>query len=287
MLLKQRPLLLEALAQVLIPQPPSISHALSLLNTTDDYAWFRNTVQELLPEQAKEILAIANPGKQMDAFVAAFSEEHFPLDEGWIDGFYDQTDEHSIWALLKQGIPCILLGFDDEDLHNIWESWGPAMGSMLLLAREPDYYYAGAVPRIAWFEEASFHLPRETLDRVPRNGIPLQDLEQALQGTPLQGVADAASWVYCNTDNGILNVSPFGEEFYGFCDPWTHDSVQIIRKEWQKAEALTQRVNTIQEWLKEDLKGRFPQVLDFTLERVGHLPHNQGRQSAGGPEHKQ
>ena len=122
--------------------------------------------------------------------------------------------------------------------------------------------------RIAWLESAAERIPRETLLRMPRGGIPLEDLTGALKGTRFEGAAQACSWVLAETGNLFLDNSHDEGSFDGFCDPWEDEVIAEGTEEWRKASALMDSVSRLTDWLEEDLPGRFADMLDFVLERL-------------------
>ena len=123
---------------------------------------------------------------------------------------------------------------------------------------------------MAWLESAAERIPQETLQRVPQDGIPLEDLTGALKGTRFEGAALAATWVFAETGNFFLDHNYEDGSYDGFADPWDDDIIQEGTEEWRRASALMDSVCKLGDWLEEDLPGRFLEMLDFVLERVPH-----------------
>ena len=128
--------------------------------------------------------------------------------------------------------------------------------------------------REAWLIAAEEHLPRELLQRIPGNGIHVELLEEALRGTPLEGIYLDAMWMHSCTDNFFLDYTIHDDGFSGFSDPWDDDVIEDAKEQWQNAKAIVDKTRVLEQWLEEDLEGRFTQMLDFVLERLESVPED-------------
>jgi len=122
--------------------------------------------------------------------------------------------------------------------------------------------------RTAWLECAAQRIPQETLERIPRGGIPLEDLTEAVNETGYAGAAQTAAWVRAETGNFFLDSNYEDGEYDGFCDPWEDEIIQEGTEEWRKADRLIDSVTGLADWLEGDLPTRFAELLDFILPRL-------------------
>lgn len=256
--------------------PPDLQALQEVLLQPESLAEFRRLVREYLPDQEAEILAQRGAGARVTAFAHAFGEQYFPL--GW--AFDDGNDSDSGYGFLVSGIYGQLLGWDDEDWHE--------------LADRPDGYvllYAlggrcgeAACPDLApmhggWEEEqegrrvtavaycAERLVDEALLRRLPEGGYTRTELHRLLDGTEYQAAADAADWFRNDTDNGFLDYSD-GMEL-NVHDDWSQENVRGLTDIWARAEALTNRVQALGQWLEQDMNRHFSQLLDFIAYRKG------------------
>ena len=262
---------LSGLAEKLLRRPPSLRELVTLVGYADDYAWFAGLVRRLFPNEAEAALAAPDLRTRVERFANLFGERHFPLYAPIIEFWTDAEGEEPPWSWLRRGIPFDLMGFGYDGLHEMWNGYRDGLSALVLLVRPPDVYYDGPDGlRVAWLESAAERIPQETLQRVPQDGIPLEDLTGALKGTRFEGAALAATWVFAETGNFFLDHNYEDGSYDGFCDPWDDDIIREGTEEWRKASALMDSVCKLTDWLEEDLPGRFAEMLDFVLERVPH-----------------
>ena len=180
------------------------------------------------------------------------------------------------WTWLRRGIPFQLMGFGYDGLHEMWDGYREGLSALALLSESPDSFYDGPDGlRTAWLESAAQRITQETLERIPLDGIPLEVLNGALQGTAYEGAAQAAAWLRAETGNFFLDSNYEEGNYDGFSDPWEEEIIAEGTQEWQRASALMDSVLRLADWLEEDLPARFAELLDFILPR---LPEQQPEQ---------
>ena len=262
------PALLSGLAGLLLRRPPSLRELVTLIGYADDYAWFAGLVRRLFPEEAEAALSAPDIRTRLEGFARLFQERHFPLYAPFFDYWLEEGDEPP-WTWLRRGIPFELMGFGYDGLHEMWEGYREGLSALALLVKPPDAYYEEPDGlRVAWLESAAQRIPQETLLRIPQGGIPLDVLNEALEGTGFEGAAQACSWVFGETGNFFLDHNYDDGNYDEFSDPWEDEIIQEGTEEWRKASALIDSVTSLTDWLEEDLSGRFAGLLDFVLERL-------------------
>ncbi|MDE0538702.1 MAG: hypothetical protein OXH94_08250 [Rhodospirillales bacterium] len=224
-------------------------------------------MRRLFPEEAAATLAAPDARERVGRFARLFAERHFPLYLPYLD-FLDEDDEPP-WCWLRRGIPYELMGIGYEGLHEMWEGYREGLSALALLAAPPEDLWIGPDGlRVAWLEAAAAHIPRETLERIPAGGIPLDALDAAAAGTGYEVAAQAARWVWAETDVFFLDACYEDGMFDGFADPWDDDLIREGTAEWRRAEALMDAVGRLTDWLEEDLPARFAALLDAVLPRL-------------------
>ncbi|MYA49873.1 MAG: hypothetical protein F4185_07680 [Chloroflexi bacterium] len=261
------PLRLSDLAKLLLRRPPSLRELVTLIGYADDYAWFVDLVRRLFPDEAEAVLAAPDTRERVGSFARLFQERHFPLYSPYLDFFWEDGDEPP-WSWLRRGIPFDLFGFGYDGIHEMWNGYRDGLSALARSARPPqDFYVEPDGIRVAWLESAAERIPQETLQRIPGDGIPLDVLTGALEGTPFEGAARAARWIWAETDNFFLDAS-YDEDYGGFCDPWDDDLIAEATGVWGEAMALMDTVGRLTDWLEEDLPHRFAVMLEFVLGRL-------------------
>ena len=263
------PARLSGLATLLLRRPPSLRELVTLVGYADDYAWFAGLVRRLFPDKAKAALSAPDVRTRVERFANLFGERHFPLYAPFIEYWLDEGEEDPPWTWLRRGIPFDLMGFGYDGVHEMWHGYREGLSALVLLAQPPDSsYVADDGIRVAWLESAATGIPQETLLRIPRKGIPLDDLIEAVNETKFEGAAQAASWVFAETGNFFLDACYDDGVYDGFADPWEDEIIEEGAKEWRRASALMDSVTQLTNWLEEDLPGRFAEMLDFVLPRL-------------------
>ena len=269
------PPVLSNLAERLLRRPPSLRELIVRLGYAEDYAWFAALVRRLFPDEAETMLAMPDVGQRLERFARLFEERHFPLYAPFIEFFVDEGEDPP-FTWLRRGIPFQLMGIGYDGLQEMWDGYREGLSALALLAELPDFYSdePGGL-RTAWMECAAQRIPEETLLRIPRGGIPLYALTEALQETEYQGAAQVSAWVRAETGNFFLDHCFDDGDYDGFSDPWEDEIIQEGTEEWRKADQLMASVLKLADWLEQDPPARFGEMLDFILPRVPEQDQQQ------------
>ena len=260
------PASLTGLLRVARAAPLSLSVLLEVLDERRDWLWFSDMVQGLFPEDAARVLDAGGSEEVLAEFLPLFEAQYFPLDTGPIEYYMEDPDAAPVWSWLRQGAPHMLLGIEEEYLHEIGGA-DCGMGALALLPRFGDDQGI----RVAWLEQAAEIIPQVVLERIPEGGVPLGRLQAALDGTPAAAAAHAAAWFQSSTNNFFLDVTY--EDGIGVAiDNWDPEVMRYAAEEWRAADQMHDAIWNLAHWLGEDLAARFEQLLDFTLDRLAHLP---------------
>ena len=260
---------LSALAGLLQRRPPSLRELVTLVGYADDYVWFAGLVRHLFPLEAEVVLSAPDLRQRVERFARLFAERHFPLYAPFLEFWLEDEGDDPPWTWLRRGIPFELMGFGEEGLHELWDSYREGLAALALLVKPPDALYLGPEGlRVAWLEAAAAHIPQETLRRIPQGGIPQDALTAALAGTGFEGAAQACAWVWAETGNFFLDANYDDGSYDGFADPWDDDIIAAGTEEWRTTTALIDAVAGLAGWLEEDLPGRFAEMLEFVLGRL-------------------
>ena len=262
------PPVLSDLAERLLRRPPSLRELIVRLGYAEDYAWFAELARRLFPDEAETMLAVPDVGERMERFARLFEERHFPLYAPYLEFFVDEGEDPP-FTWLRRGIPFQLMGIGYDGLHEMWDGYREGLSALALLAEPPDAYYdePGGL-RTAWLEAAVQRIPQLTLERIPRGGIPLEALTEAVQNTAYEGAYQATAWVRAETGNFFLDHCYDDGDYDGFSDPWEDEIIQEGTEEWRRADQLMDSVLKLAGWLEEDLPGRFAELLDLILPRL-------------------
>ena len=267
------PPVLSDLAGMLLRRPPSLQELIVRLGYAEDYAWFAELVRRLFPQEAEAALAVPDAGGRLERFARLFEERHFPLYAPFIEFFADEGEDPP-FTWLRRGIPFQLMGIGYDGLHEMWDGYREGLSALALLAEAPGFYYDEPDGlRTAWLESAAQHIPQGTLERLPRGGIPLEALTEAVRETDYQGAAQAVAWVRAETGNFFLDHCFEDGDYDGFSDPWEEEVITEGTQEWRKADQIMGSVLQLADWLEEDLPVRFAELLDFILPRLPEAQH--------------
>ena len=260
------PALLSGLTEKLLRRPPLLRELVTIVGYADDYAWFTGLVRRLFPDEAEAALSAPDVRTRVVRFANLFAEKHFPLYTPIIEYWMEWEGEEPPWSWLRRGVPFNLMGFGYDGLHELWNGYRDGISALLLLAEPPDSFYGESDEiRTAWLESAAKHIPQSTLERIPRGGIPVEVLTEAVRDTRFEGAAQAASWVFAETGNFYLDHCFEDGSFDGFCDPWEDEIIAEGTEQWRKASALMDSVFKLADWLEDDLPARFAEMLDTVL----------------------
>ena len=242
---------------------------------------FENLVDRLMPQHANRIQEAGNTWQQITMFAEIFSQEHFPLNEGWLEMVaehyleMDEDDEpENGHEFILRGIPVQIMGVEDEELHEIWnynQRRGTAMAALLVRFQVFNEHHQREIEgmRQQWLESAAMESIREeTLARIPPGGIPLEDIQEAVRGTPLEGLARACEWLTHNTGNLFLDESIDEETELEYRDAWSPENIQEIQECWNQARAMMDQEQPVMEWLERNPARNFDKLLDFIMDRI-------------------
>ena len=260
---------LSELAELLLRRPPSLRELVVLVGNAEDHAWFVGLVRRLFPDEAEAVLTAPDIRQRVEGFARLFEERRYPLYAPFFEFYLTEEDEPP-FTVLRRGIPYDLQGIGYEGLHEMWGGYRDGLSALALLAKPPESFYTESDEiRVAWLESATAHIPQHTLLRIPEGGIPLEALAEAVKGTRFEGAAQAVGWVWAETGNLFLDNCYEDGAFDGFADPWDDEVIAEGTEEWRRARAVLDPVNRLAEWLEEDLPGRFAEMLEFVLGRLG------------------
>ena len=263
------PPLLSGLGETILRRPPSLRELIVIVGHADDYGWFAGLVRRLFADEAETVLSPPDVRTRVERFAELFAERHFPLYAPFVEYWTEADWEEPPWSWLRRGVPFDLAGFGYESLHELWDGYCYGFSALALLVKTPNGFFHGADEiRTAWLESAAERIPEETLLRIPRDGIPFDDLKEAVEGTRFEGAARACSWVFAETGNFFLDHSYDDGWYDGFSDPWDDEVIAEGTSEWRRARAHIDAVGQLTDWLDEDLPGRFAETLDFILPRL-------------------
>jgi hypothetical protein len=243
-----------ALARALRSGPPLPTDVVRMLGNVEVELAFRELVHRLLPVDAGAILGVDSVGRDREAtrawaFCEAIERRYFPIYE------YDE-----IYPLIYS-IPFVRQGWSYDDFHDL----NQRTGTLLLRAICAEPYEANLGARVPLLEAVeSLGVPRDVLSRVPGDGISPHDLHQSLDGTAYAAAADFADWTWGQTNFAFLDCD---DDMEVVDAEWTEENMQELKRQWQGARALTDRVSALEVWLEQNLPEHFLRLLEAALTR--------------------
>lgn len=236
-------------------RPPSLAILFGRFESHEEYKDFVALVREFLPERELEILRQPSRAEQVHEFCTHFSDRYFPL----ADAAWEMVEEDEGYYILLNRIPLILNGIGCDDYHEIPESYRDGLQLMTYLLADP-WGEGGA--RVPLAEACRKFVPVELLQRVPEDGLSLEDARELLYGTQYEAVARWGEQLYMDTGNFFLDTDE--EMFWHGSGPdWEREEVEALIHHWQLAELQWALVTKFAEWLEEDTPARFRELLDF------------------------
>lgn len=225
-------------------------------------AEFRRIVYAVFPTAADAILAATQPGATREqarvwAFLHRVEAELFPVNE--LDEY-----EQVVW-----GVPFIRDGWTYDRFHTLDLPRGQLL--MFALCAQP---YAELDTRIPLLDAISELVPPAVLADIPEGGLTPRELHAHLDGTQLAAVADFADWVWGATGSVFLDLD---DEVDVSDATWTPEVLTELTAQWQLAQELLDRIETLAAWFEADPAARFVRVLDAALGRDPHLVYQQER----------
>lgn len=249
--------------------PPSITELSDTVSIGETYQRFKETVTNLLPEQAEHILSTRNTHQQVDRFNKAFEEQYLPLSDYITStGVFDQ--QHPIITMFEY-FPYPICGYSMDEIHQVWKDGEPGPAAMLLLTNITKAYSHTPYPaldngiRTAWFEEASQYIDLEVLQKIPPDGIDQTVLEKAVQGTRFEALAEVFPWYFSFTDNYFLSTS-YDDDIFTYGDNYFElELVQGASAQWKEASTIMKKVHDLSDWIEQDLSANFNTIVDHIL----------------------
>lgn len=236
--------------------PPKLGPLIARLDEAEEYEEFLDLVREFLPEREEDILHEPEPSLQVAAFAQYFEDRYFPLDDCFKLGDVEP------YADLTRGIPIIPLGMSYEDYHYMSSDWRPGYQLLTYLIENP-YDDEG---RIALAEACLERVPDNLLQQVPEGGLSPAEAHRLFDDTPYRGVALWGDILWAETGNVFLDID--AESLWEQGLPrWGRETVEHLTREWQQAERTQQEVTNLAEWLEEDPRARFEELLNLLLKR--------------------
>ena len=231
----------------------------ALLASHEALLQFHALVRDLFPDHAEAIWNAQLPNEpretaRVQAFVQRVQADLFPLYEG---DEYDQL----VWR-----IPFLRLGWNLEDYHDLERRQGDLL--LLTLCQAPVDV---RVPLLEW---ARAHVPPDVLRQIPDGGFPLDDLHAAFDATSCVAVADFAAWLWGETGSVFLDLD---DEVEIVDAEWTRDNVVELTAQWQQAQAILDRVESLAHWLEADPTSHFRLLVEAALGQNAHLVYQRSR----------
>ena len=226
------PLRPAALAVALRPRAIGVRRLADLLRGADGPGAFRRLVRLVFPGEEAAIMGAGADGDaldretaRVDAFVARFSERHFPL--------YEQCE----YADLVARIPFVPFGWQSDEFHDVARLH---TGHLLMLALVEDVYEgyrAALLDRLG-----ALGLPHALLAPLAGGGLPRDELRRHLTGGPFAAVCDFADWAH--GDSGLFFLD-FCAEYEIYDNVWCREVVDNLTAEWHLAEAALDRIDAV------------------------------------------
>lgn len=232
-------------------------------------------IKQYTPKLAQDLnLEHQHPVNLVQQFYYEFSQTHFMLDQRFIEYCYEMYN-YNISELIDydpiteftEHIMVQTLGTHKYNgyPHDAWEQMDEALALLLLLIDPEKMSCPGDEGiRITWMDNAEDYVSRETLERLPKRGYHPIELAEALRETPYGDFADAIAWLNSETGNIITDTGAVEDEFGEYIDTWNQETVAAIKKEWDKAQKIMDRVEKAKDWMHSvNLDTSFRQVIEF------------------------
>ena len=263
---------LAALRQKLITRaaPPSIRDLRQLLLSSENYAEFLRIVTQFTPEIEADVRRIAGVESKIALFATTFEGRYFPLHPAFAEGGFDDYSE------ICAQIPVVVMSINWDAYHELAD--GSFHEGIMLAAYILADPYGGINvvegERVALADACRRLVRREDLERVPPGGLSQKDAHKLLDGTRFEALATVGDILNfetgdCFHDNDEESVSQGGADL-----EWTRENVEVITKQWLKAQVTEDKACNLYHWLEEDKPAHFAELLDFIEARQKKLRAN-------------
>jgi hypothetical protein len=252
---------------------PSLSALDPLFEDSGLMALFLGLVDEYLPEKKGDILSHRSNEDKVGAFFGHFNNEYFEIDDGWCQSIYENGDEDedghftSIFEGLVRYLPLVVAGFDEyHDFLNL------KLGCQMMLAvlecppellpcHSGTMSGANADPRLPIIREMEKKLGPEVTCRIPQGGLSFRKIRALTKGSKYAGLADWADYVNHETGCSVLDLTTDDEHEFS----WDRALVNRLKKEDKPAKEKEARYLKLANWLEENPRKNFTELLDFLL----------------------
>jgi hypothetical protein len=239
------------LAYILVTGPPRLTAIIDLLENSQSIAEFLELVKEYVPEYEAEIMGADDRVRE---FAYYFGRRYFPLSDEI------NIPEYSIDDFIRQ-IPVELMGFSYDDYHG-FADFRPGYVLLLSLVESP-YADDDDGSRVPILEEVGNLAGKSVLELIPEQGWSVEELHRMLDGSPYEGVAAFADWV--NASTGCWQLDCSYVDYEG--ESWSHDVVDVLTEQWPKVVNIQDKIQKMAEWLEEDERHNFEELLARILNR--------------------
>lgn len=243
---------------------------------------FWELVDEYLPEMKSKILQEKSDTDRIIRFMNAIGEKYgLPM----IDIEYEvDCYENAVF-----GIPIKIMGWTNEDYHEFEDSTYPERQLLMAITMYP-FTDGGEAAQLVIHEQCAKYVGQELISRIPKTtflagchsggyqqfegpGWSSPRLRKLLKGTKFEGAADFAAWLWGDTNCCILNVS-WEDIQNGYNSPqWSE--LKSIAEQWKTGGKMIGRIEKLEAWLKEDMKGHFKEMLEYILKRHEAIPEKE------------
>lgn len=243
---------LRALLRRLATGPPRLGAAVALLGDLRAYAAIRDLSERFLDRrEATRVAVLLRAGAGPEAaerFCRAFSDRHFPLDDG------GAWEGDVALAVLPCTIPYAGDAWAWDERLEVLDHLRPGYQLLWLLCGDAadDDLRATIEDDPVWRDGA-------LLGRIPPGGWPPRVLAERLHGTRYAPASEAAAWIHGATGNVWLDI-PWGE---GPDIPWAE--ADALAADWRAARQLQRRVQGLVDWLEDDFSRRAHVLVDAIL----------------------
>lgn len=125
----------------------------------------------------------------------------------------------------------------------------------------------------------------EILRAIPEEGWSAEELHKMTDGTKYEGVGHFADWACQQTGCILLDANYSDCEYQeGWSEPvfcWSEYNVRVLTKQYQKVQAIRDKIGTIDDWLEVDPKNRFTELVNFLLAHPVAKKHKRPPKAKG------